>query len=202
MLYICIEGIIGSGKTSMTEAAYRALSDTHSAVVLKERFSENILLQLFYRSPKKYSILTEYSFLIDRFHQLYQHFEKHRDKITVADFSFRKCLWFARSNLTERQYAEYEKHYFQLEQDLNIRPTVLIFLDVLPQQALKNIQNRGREMERTISLEYLEELYATYKEQLKTLEIPYVLVEVKNYEDATKAVLEVCRDVLNRQENK
>lgn len=47
MQYICIEGIIGSGKTSMTEAVCRALSDTHNVVALHERFMENILLSFF-----------------------------------------------------------------------------------------------------------------------------------------------------------
>lgn len=152
----------------------------------------------FNQYPERYNILTEYSFLIDRFHQLYQHFKTHRDKVTVADFSFRKCLCFAKSNLTEAQYIEYQKHYFQLEQDLGIRPTMLVFLEVLPQQALKNIQMRGRGMEKTISLEYLEKLYALYKELLKTSEIPYVSVEVRNYEDATREVLELCRDLLKK----
>ena len=58
MPYICIEGIIGSGKTSMTEAVCRALSDTHGVVALRERFMENILLSFFYQYPERYNVLT------------------------------------------------------------------------------------------------------------------------------------------------
>lgn len=188
--YICIEGIIGSGKTTLAENLYHYLKHKQT-VLIKEQFEDNQLLRLFYQSPEKYGFLAEYSFLIDRFHQLHRHFEIHQDKLTIADFSFKKCLWFAENNLSPHQFDEYKKHYFQLESQLNVRPDIIVFLDVKPDQALKNIHQRNRAIEKNIRLEYLEKLYATYQKHLANLDIPVFSIEVKEYESVFNEVLKM-----------
>ena len=53
----------------------------------------------------------EYSFLLSRHAQLHKHFTKKHKKITVADFSLLKCLWFAKSNLSKEEFALYKMHF-------------------------------------------------------------------------------------------
>lgn len=189
--YICIEGIIGSGKTTLAQQIYQHFqtNSIHTALLL-EQFEENKLLELFYKQPDKYNVLTEYSFLIDRFHHLYQHFSTFDEGISIADFSFRKCLWFAENNLSPSQFDEYKKHYFQLETELNQPPHQIIFLDVKPQQAYQNIQFRNRPIEKNITINYLENLYQTYIKHIQKSDIPVTIIEVNTYDNLLERVLQ------------
>jgi deoxyguanosine kinase len=190
--YLCIEGIIGSGKTSLCIALERYFSSVKKTFLLKEKFEDNKLLELFYQQPQKYSVLTEYSFLIDRYHQLYTYFQHHQNYFTVSDFCFKKCLWFAETNLDVHQFEEYKKHYFQLEQDLQLPQYVVIYLDVKPEQAYQNILQRNRTIEKNINIAYLEKLYSIYSKNIPKLDVPVISINVKNYDN----LLEECLNEL------
>ncbi len=189
--YICIEGIIGSGKTTLIEQISKKLFPTVEIVLLKERFENNKLLELFYQNPNPYRVLTEYGFLIDRFHQIFHHFSIYNQHFTLSDFTFRKCLWFAENNLTSSEYNEYRKHFLQLEKDLNIFPEKIIFLNISPQQASQNIKIRNRTMERNITLSYLEKLYDIYIKNINNLELPVFSIDVDDYEGLSDKVIEI-----------
>ena len=89
-MFICIEGNIGAGKTTLA----RALSEELGATFLPERFEDNTLLPLFYQDKKTFAFPTEYSFLIDRQKQLTHFFDSlKKNIITVSDFHFDKCLF-------------------------------------------------------------------------------------------------------------
>lgn len=188
--YISIEGIIGSGKTTLAEQLYEYLKTSYPIALLKERFERNKLLELFYYSPPTYGVLTEYSFLIDRFHQIQHHFEKYPEHLHISDFCFRKCLWFAQNNLNDSEYKEYEKHFLTLENALNIQPDKIIFLDIKPEQAYKNIQQRGRPMEQKIDLQYLHSLYDTYWKNLQNTHLNVVIISAPTYNDIFQKLLE------------
>lgn len=193
--YICIEGIIGAGKTTLTERLHSFLREKHNlSSVIYEQFEKNRLLENFYKQPNVYNVLAEYSFLIDRFHQLHQHFQNFNGGITISDYCFKKCLWFAQNNLNPIQFEEYQKHYFQLEKDLGVYPDVIIFLDVKPHRAFQNIQKRNRIMEKNIDIHYLEKLYHIYTQHLQQDEKVIYL----NFEDYTEA-FEKLKDVLKMQ---
>src|SRR5260370_35402289 len=87
-MYICIEGNIGAGKTTVA----MALAKRRKAVFLGEQFEDNPLLPLFYENKKQMAFPLEYSFLLSRHAQLHKHFSKKHKKMTVADFSLHKCL--------------------------------------------------------------------------------------------------------------
>lgn len=188
--YICIEGIIGSGKTTVLEKIKDILPDSQNISVLKERFEDNKLLELFYQKPNQYNVLTEYSFLIDRFNQIYKHFFIYKKHFTLSDFTFRKCLWFAQNNLPSFEYKQYEKYFLQLEKDLNIFPDKIIFLDVKPEQAYQNIRNRNRNFEKNISLNYLENIYCIYQKNIHSMPTPVFSIEVRDYETLIDKVIE------------
>ncbi len=193
--YICIEGIIGCGKTSLAKHLFKTLSPTQNAVLLKEQFEKNKLLELFYQSAQRYNLLTEYSFLIERFHQIHHHFSTHFQSLTIADFTFRKCLWFAENNLSPNDFKEYQKYFFLLEESMNTFPDIILFLDVKPAQAFINIKKRNRKMEQNITLSYLENLYHTYIKYLNALPYPTVSISVKNYETLADEALKIILSV-------
>ncbi|HQJ59018.1 MAG TPA: deoxynucleoside kinase [Bacteroidales bacterium] len=66
MKYICIEGCIGVGKTSL---ACMLAKDWNAQLIL-EQFEENVFLPKFYKEPDRYALALELSFLAMRYKQL------------------------------------------------------------------------------------------------------------------------------------
>ncbi len=156
-MYICIEGNIGAGKTTLA----KELAALLKAEYLPERFEENVLLPLFYSNPKTFAFPTEYSFLIDRHKQLVNYFEKPRKKTTVADFHFDKCLCFAKANLKANDFVFYKKHFNAMKQTLPV-PDLIVYLETSPELLLKNIQKRGREVEKSLKAKYLQKIQKSF----------------------------------------
>jgi deoxyguanosine kinase len=156
-MYICIEGNIGAGKTTLA----KELAALLKAEYLPERFEENVLLPLFYKHPKTFAFPTEYSFLIDRHKQLVNYFEKPRKKTTVADFHFDKCLCFAKANLKTDDFTFYKKHFNAMKQTLPV-PDLIVYLEASPDLLLKNIQKRGREVEKSLKAKYLQKIQKSF----------------------------------------
>lgn len=193
-IYICIEGIIGSGKTTLTQQLHQFFqSQNLLSHTIYEQFQNNKILELFYQHPEKYNLLAEYSFLIDRFHQLSASFSSSHYDIILSDFSFRKCLWFAEINLNPDEFQEYQKHFSLLENHLSKHPDLIVFLDVKPSQAYQNILTRNREMEANIHIDYLEKLYATYHKHLANSSIPVEMISVKKYDTLKDDVLNILK---------
>ncbi len=188
--YLCIEGIIGSGKTTLAENLTLKQSNK---VILKERFTQNKLLEFFYQNSD-FALLTEYSFLINRFYQLKNHFNLHHSDITIADFSFYKCLWFAEINLTTSIFKQFKKQFELLNGQTNPQPHCIVFLDISPKRALQNIINRNRLMEQNISIDYLQKLDRVYKKYLSKLSIPIIEVQVKDYNTLVQEVNDKLKD--------
>lgn len=156
-MYICIEGNIGAGKTTLA----RELAKRLKAEYLPERFEENVLLPLFYRQPKTFAFPTEYSFLIDRHKQLFNYFAQDSPPITVADFHFDKCLCFARANLKPGDYTFYKKHFAAMKQTLPA-PDLIVYLETSPALLMKNILRRGREIEKQLKPRYLQSIQQAF----------------------------------------
>ena len=83
-MFICIEGNIGSGKSTIAKALAKKIKATY----LPEQFEENTLLPLFYKDRATFAFPTEYSFLIDRQKQLINYFKE--NLIIVSSF-FAMC---------------------------------------------------------------------------------------------------------------
>lgn len=88
---IAIEGVIGSGKTTVA----RLLAKETGAEFLGEAAESNPFLEQFYTDPCKYAFETELNFALIHYHQL----AHRRDGAVVTDFTLGKDLVFARMNL-------------------------------------------------------------------------------------------------------
>jgi len=162
-MYICIEGNIGAGKSTLAKALAKHLK----GIYLPEVFEENTMLSLFYEQPKKYAFLTEYSFLLDRQKQITQHFKHNHTKITISDYHFDKCLCFAKVNLKGNDLSYFKKHVKAIKPFIK-KPDLIIYLNTPIDLITKNIKTRGRDIEKTIELSYLKNLK-------KSLDSHYVL---------------------------
>ncbi|GIV41219.1 MAG: hypothetical protein KatS3mg034_0529 [Vicingaceae bacterium] len=193
-LYICIEGIIGSGKTTLTQQLNEFFqSKNFYSHTIYEQFQNNRILELFYQHPGKYNLLAEYSFLIDRFHQLSHCFQSSDYDVILSDFSFRKCLWFAETNLKPDEFQEYQKHFLLLENHLPKHPDLIIFLDVKPPQAYQNILARNRQMETPLRIDYLEKLYATYQKNIAHSPTPVEIIPIEKYDTLINDTLNILK---------
>jgi len=153
-MFICIEGNIGSGKSTLAKALAKKLKATY----LPEQFEDNTFLPLFYNDNKTFAFPTEYSFLIDRQKQLTNYFNSiKKGTITISDFHFDKCLCFANANLSSKDFSFFKKHFKPLKKTIPT-PQLVVYLDTTTELLTKNIQKRGRLIEKNLKKSYLEKL--------------------------------------------
>ncbi|HSI67307.1 MAG TPA: deoxynucleoside kinase [Planococcus sp. (in: firmicutes)] len=157
--FITVEGPIGVGKTSLT----KAIADQNQFQLLKEIVDENPFLNKFYEDIEEWSFQTEMFFLCNRYKQLtdiHKKFISRREPV-VADYHIFKNLIFAKRTLPAEEYAKYEAIYNILTADMP-KPNMVIYLHASLDTLMKRIQLRGREFEKMISPEYMEQLAADY----------------------------------------
>ncbi len=180
--YICIEGNIGSGKSTLAKALAKQLKATY----LPEAFEESNLLPLFYDKPKQFSFPLEYSFLISRFEQIHKAL-KDKKQLIVADYSIYKCLWFAKINLSNKDFLFFEKHFNAILNELP-KPDLLVHISTDIDNLQKNIKKRGRSFEQKIDKTYLTKIEKQYKKGIKQIKVDNVLeINIKTYTNNTVA---------------
>lgn len=160
LYYICIEGVIGVGKTSLAEL----LSERLNAKLVKEKFEENPFLEDFYWDRERYAFQTQMWFLLSRYRQqqdLQQVDLFHR--LLITDYMFVKDRLFAFVNLSDKELSLYEKIADILERDIP-QPDLVIYLQADTERLMKNIRRRGRSYESNVSESYIESLNQVYNQ--------------------------------------
>lgn len=180
--YICIEGNIGSGKTTLA----KALAKKFKARLVLEQFEENTLLPLFYSDPELYSFSLEFSFLINRFEQLHSAFKSSK-KLVVSDYNINKCLRFAKINLSHKEFLLFRRQFQAFAAQLP-EPDLVVYLASSLKNLAQNIKKRGRPYEQGISRSYLNLLDNEYKKDLRSPgELNILTIPVKRYHPALEA---------------
>ncbi|MCB0655557.1 MAG: deoxynucleoside kinase [Saprospiraceae bacterium] len=173
--YICIEGNIGAGKTTLCQ---RLANDFNCKLVLEE-FTDNPFLPYFYKDPERFALPLELFFMTERHKQL----EKsllHQDlfhEFIVSDYFFLKTLLFAKNNLQTDEYRLFQKMFFTLASNFP-SPDLLIYLHRSPENLRKNIIQRGRDFETDIKLTYLQNLQDIYFEYFRSeISFPIIILD-------------------------
>ncbi len=156
--FIAIEGVIGAGKTTLA----KILSDKFHAGTVLEKFEENPFLEKFYSDPVKYAFHTQMYFLMSRYRQQrgIAQIDLFNSRV-ITDYLFAKDRIFAEVNLTEAEFALYDKIYALIEREIP-RPDLVIYLQASPEFLYKRIKNRDRSFERELEYEYIERLCDSY----------------------------------------
>ena len=156
--YIVVEGPIGAGKTSLA----RELAQHLRADALLELPEQNPFLARFYDDMARYALPVQLTFLFQRADQLraLAQLDLFR-KPTVADFLLDKDPLFARLNLSDDEYALYDK-VFQHLKPQTPTPDLVIYLQAPVATLVDRVQKRGVEYERSIAPEYLTRLAEGY----------------------------------------
>lgn len=152
--YIAIEGPIGVGKTSLA----KLLAKEFDAQTILETSEENPFLSEFYADRKRMAFQTQIFFLLSRYRQQQELFQQDLfNKITIIDYIFARDRIFAYLNLDENELALYEQIYSLLHERIP-KPDLVIYLSASTDTLIERISLRGRDFEKNISMDYVEEL--------------------------------------------
>ncbi len=190
-IFIGISGIIGAGKTTLATALGRHLG----LEVYYEPVEDNEYLEDFYRDIKSHSFAMQVYLLNKRFHQHQTIIWRGRggvqDRTIYEDTVFAKMLAEA-GLMDQRDYKTY-LHLFQNMSNFMCKPNVIIYLDVKPDNSIERIARRGRAFEKTISEEYLADLYRNYENFIEDISKVIPVIRVKW--DAFREVEEVAEAI-------
>jgi deoxyadenosine/deoxycytidine kinase len=176
--YICVEGNIGSGKTSLCTK----LAKRFNGKLILEQFTDNPFLPYFYSDPERYAFPVEIFFMTERHKQLQKHiltqdlFAEH----IFADYCFTKTLLFAKNNLNQEEFRIFQ-HLFQLLESPFPYPDLLVYLHRSTGKLMKLIESRGRAMESPITETYLNMVQNAYFEYFRNENAyPILIIDVED----------------------
>lgn len=167
---ILVAGNIGSGKTSLTER----LGERLGWCTAYESVADNPYLPDFYADMRAWSFHLQIFFLG---HRARQHMEMARDpRSGIIDRSiYEDAHIFARAlhhmgNLSERDYQSYRQVFDLVTRNLP-PPSLLIYLKAPVPTLVERIRRRGRDIESSISPDYLALLDSFYDDWLRIFDL-------------------------------
>jgi len=158
--YVVVEGPIGVGKTSLA----RRLAKHFEATALLEKPEENPFLARFYENPARHALSTQLFFLFQRINEVRDLAQMDLFRAsTVADYLFDKDVLFARLNLSDDEFALYQKIYHNLAPQVPA-PDLVIYLQASPEALFERVHRRATPYERQIADSYLTRLAQAYSD--------------------------------------
>jgi deoxyadenosine/deoxycytidine kinase len=171
---ILVAGNIGSGKTSLTERIGERLRFRTAF----ESVADNPYLPNFYTDMRQWSFHLQVYFLG---HRAEQHLEMWNDsRSAIIDRSiYEDAFIFARAlyhmgNLTELDYQTYLRLFNLVIKILPV-PSLLVYLKAPVPVLMERIRRRGRDIETSISDDYLSLLNSFYDDWITSFDICPVL---------------------------
>ena len=176
-MHIAIAGNIGSGKSTLT----KMLAKHYGWEPRFEAVDHNPSLEDYYRDIHRWSFNLEVYFLKERFRDLIA--ISQTDHTIIQDRTIFEGVYVFMANnkamghLSDRDYATYMELFEQMMSVVRL-PDLMIYLRASVPYLVGNIQQRGRDYEQSIQLEYLQNLndryddfiYHKYKGRVITVE--------------------------------
>lgn len=160
-MHIGIAGNIGCGKTTLT----RMLARHYGWTPKYESVTYNPYLEDYYKDISRWSYNLETYFLAQRFKDVLE-IAKSKEVI-VQDRTIMEGVYIfvtnnrQMGNLSERDYDTYMQ-LFSLMMSMVKEPDLLIYLKTSVPKLVEQIQIRGRDYEKSMSIEYLTNLNILY----------------------------------------
>ena len=176
-MHIAIAGNIGSGKSTLT----KLLAKHYGWEPRFEAVDRNPYLEDYYRDIHRWSFNLEVYFLKERFRDLIA--ISQTDHTIIQDRTIFEGVYVfmennrAMGNLSDRDYQTYMELFEQMMSVVRL-PDLMIYLRASVPYLVGNIQQRGRDYEQSMQLEYLQNLneryddfiYHKYKGRVMTVE--------------------------------
>ncbi len=161
--YIAVAGNIGAGKSSLTGL----LSKHFNWEAFYESVEDNPYLADFYEDMLRWSFNLQIYFLSSRFrHQkemLQQEISLIQDRTIYEDVEIFAKNLHEMNLMSDRDFENYEALFREMSHYLR-PPDLLIYLRAQVPTLVKQIQQRGRDYENTIRIDYLERLNRLYED--------------------------------------
>jgi deoxyadenosine/deoxycytidine kinase len=160
--FVAVAGNIGSGKSSLT----RLLSEAMGWRAMYESVEDNPYLSDFYGNMRRWSFQLQVYFLSNRFRS-HKAITEGTASVVLDRVIYEDAEIFARNlfeigNMEERDYRNYVALYDVMTEYLH-PPDLLVYLRANVDTLLTQISHRGRDFEKSIKREYLEQLNHHYE---------------------------------------
>ena len=166
-MHIAIAGNIGSGKTTLTQL----LAKHYKWDRLEEAVDNNPYLFDFYKDMQRWSFNLQIFFLNSRYEQLMEIRKSGlnviQDRTIYEDAYIFAPNLHAMGLMTTRDFENYHRLFLNMENSI-APPDLLIYLHAPVDKLVKQISERGREYENSISIEYLKRLNERYDAWIST----------------------------------
>jgi deoxyadenosine/deoxycytidine kinase len=196
-MHIAVAGNIGSGKTTLTKLLAKHFDwDTHY-----ENVEQNPYLNDFYNDMQRWSFNLQIYYLNSRFTQIQE--IKESTKNVIQDRTIYEDAYIFAPNLhsmglmTTRDFENYFSLFNLLESFISA-PDVLIYLRASVPTLVNQIQQRGREYEESIRLDYLKRLNERYEAWISTYDKGKLLivdVDDNNFHESAEDLGKIIRDI-------
>lgn len=191
--YVAVAGNIGAGKSSLTHL----LGKNFGWKTFYESVDDNPYLSDFYEDMRRWSFNLQVYFLSSRF----SHQKKMMDseESLIQDRTIYEDVEIFAKNLhqmnlmSDRDFNNYSSLFHEMVQYLK-PPDLLIYLRAEVPTLVRQIQQRGRDYENTIRIEYLECLNELYEDWIDRYEEEKLIIDtdhidfVNNQEDLGKII--------------
>jgi len=160
-MHIAVAGNIGSGKSTLT----KMLAKHYGWEPRFEAVDRNPYLEDYYRDIHRWSFNLEIYFLKERFRDLIAISQS--EHTIIQDRTIFEGVYVfmennrSMGNLSDRDYATYMDLFEQMISMVRL-PDLLIYLRASVPHLVNNIQQRGRDYEQSMQLEYLQNLNERY----------------------------------------
>lgn len=172
--FVVVAGNIGVGKSTLVSMLCARLGWEP----FYEPVADNPYLADFYADMKTWSFHSQVFFLAKRLqahHQLVRHPSSViQDRSVYEDAEVFARNLYGQGSLSERDYQTYSDLYQALAAFLP-PPDLVIYLRASPETLLKRIRLRGRDYERQISLDYLDQINGLYESWIAAFSLCPVL---------------------------
>ncbi|CCV02440.1 Thymidine kinase [Armadillidium vulgare iridescent virus] len=199
-LKICIDGIIGAGKSTLV----KSLKNDYNCY--EEPIEKWSLLSKFYNNMKVYSAPFQFQVLFSQYDQqnLFKTQTSKNEDIVIVE----RCPWtsfniFSKMLIEDGVFdKDYIETYEKFHNILSYEVDHFIFLKVDHKQAFKRVEARNRRAEQKLNIEYLHRLEKQYDKMLLFQEPPNTSgsaqrVHVVDASQTTEEIEKTVREILN-----
>ncbi|CAN5372059.1 deoxynucleoside kinase [soil metagenome] len=191
--YVAIAGNIGAGKSSLTGL----LADNFGWKPHYESVDGNPYLSDFYEDMRRWSFNLQIYFLSSRFQHQKEMLSKSeniiQDRTIYEDVEIFAKNLHNMNLMSDRDFQNYSVLFQQMSHYLR-PPDLLIYLRAQVPTLVKQIQQRGRDYENTIRIDYLEKLNRLYEDWIDRYSYDKLIIDtdnldfVNNKEDLGKVI--------------
>ncbi len=194
--YIAVAGNIGAGKSSLTDL----LSKHFNWEAFFESVDDNPYLADFYEDMRRWSFNLQIYFLSSRFRHQKEMLENQtsliQDRTIYEDVEIFAKNLHEMGLMSDRDFKNYEALFHEMSHYLR-PPDLLIYLRAQVPTLVNQIQQRGRDYENTIRIDYLERLNRLYEDWIGRYPHEKLIIEtddldfVNSKEDLGKIIEQV-----------